>query len=320
MKAVVLGSAAGGGVPQWNCACVNCQLARRGAGVKPRTQDSLAVSADGRAWFLLNASPDVARQIERAAFLQPFEDRDGALRTGRDGSGPALRQSPIAGAVLTNGDLDHCLGLLCLREWARLSVYATSNVLSGLVVHNALFRTLQRTSSAVAFRELGLEARTPLCDRSGESTGLLVTAFPVLGKVPLHLAGRVPLTPETNVGLIVTDERSGEELVYVPGAASLEGISERAEGADCLLLDGTFWSGRELADLGRGYPLADDMAHMPVGGARGSLERLSEIRVRQRVYTHINNTNPMLRDGSPERLEVEGRGWRIAEDGMEIAL
>jgi len=315
MKVVVLGSAAGGGIPQWNCACPNCQAARRvGSSVKPRSQDSLAVSADGQRWFLLNVSPDITRQIERTRALQPLPgDSEGRL-------GPEARTSPIMGAVLTNGDLDHCIGLLSLREWTPLCLYATRETYAGLVVQNAVFRTLQRQRPHLLYRELELDAFIPLRDVEGTSSGLSLCAFPVPGKVPLHMESFIEASDETNVGLIVRDDETGARIVYVPGAASADGIAQRAREARCLFFDGTFWSDAELSAFGQSSRLAREMAHLPVSGPDGSLELLGGLPVPQRYYTHVNNTNPMLREGSAERRSVEARGWSVAEDGLELSV
>jgi pyrroloquinoline quinone biosynthesis protein B len=314
VRVLVLGSSAGGGVPQWNCACINCQAARNNGAVKPRTQDSLAVSADGRSWYLLNVSPDVARQIEGQRALWPDEPREGV-----DGS-RALRHSPVAGAVLTNGDLDHCLGLLSLREWTPLMLYATSQTYRGLVEQNSMLRTLNRQRSHVVFQPLALDTFQPLLDAEGGASGLSVCAFPVAGKVPLHLESLQTASAETNVGLLIEDGASGARLAYVPAAASIEGIAERAGGVSCLFFDGTFWSDVELSALGQVRRSARDMAHLPVGGPGGSLELLADLPIEQRYYTHLNNTNPMLRSGSRQRRSVEARGWGVAEDGLEIVL
>jgi pyrroloquinoline quinone biosynthesis protein B len=172
----------------------------------------------------------------------------------------------------------------------------------------------------VLFRQVVLDAFTPLLDVNGERSGLAVCAFPVAGKVPIHMETWLEPSAETNVGLIIEDERSGARLLYVPGAGSIEGIAERTLGVTCLFFDGTFWSDRELAELGQSARTARDMAHLPVGGPGGSLEGLAALPVQRRFYTHLNNTNPMLREGSPERRAVEARGWSVAEDGLEIML
>lgn len=308
MRVFVLGSAAGGGQAQWNCACPNCQAARRRcAALEPRSQASLAVSADGQRWFLLNVSPDVTRQIESTRALQRRASERGAASHG------------IVGAVLTNGDLDHSMGLLSLREQTPLCLYATRETYAGLVVQNAVFRTLERQRSQLTYRALELDVFIPLRDVSGSLTGLSLCAFPVAGKVPQHLDAFVEPTDETNVGLIVRDDETGARILYVPGAASVAGIAERARDASCLFFDGTFWSDAELTAFGQSSRLAQ-AAHLPVSGPSGSLEQLETLAVRQRFYTHVNNTNPMLRAGSAERRVVEARGWSVAEDGLELSV
>lgn len=305
MLAIVLGSAAGGGVPQWNCACGNCQAARRDEAVLRRTQDCLAVTADGQRWFLCNASPDIARQIEATPALWPCGAR---------------RHSPIAGVILTNGDLDHCLGLLCLREWTAFSLYATAPTHAGLVEHNVMFRTLDRQRPHLVHRPLPLGERRALLDSQAQPSGLAVTAFAVAGKAPLHLEGRIEASAAVNVGLSIEELGTGARLVYVPGAASLEGLAEPLEQADCLLFDGTFWSDGELAGLGQSTRSARAMAHLPVGGADGSLAQLGRLSLRRTIYTHINNTNPMLHERSAERALLGARGVEIARDGLELRL
>lgn len=272
----------------------------------------MAVSADGQRWFLLNVSPDITRQIESTGVLQPTAPSAGGV------SGPAARSSPIIGAVLTNGDLDHSMGLLSLREWTPLCLYATRETYAGLVVQNAVFRTLNRQRPHVLYRQLELDVFVPLRDIEGRLTGLSLSAFPVQGKVPLHMESFIEPSEETNVGVIVRDDQTGARLVYVPGAGSAEGIAERARDATCLFFDGTFWSDAELSAFGQSPRLAREMAHLPVGGPAGSLELLESVPVERRYYTHVNNTNPMLREGSEERRAIEARGWSLAEDGLEL--
>lgn len=302
MRLRVLGSAAGGGVPQWNCACPNCVDARHGAGtVEPRLQDSLAVSAGGDSWVLLNASPDVTRQIQAFPALWPH--------TGRT-SGLTL--------VLTNGDIDHCLGLLSLREWTPLSVYATRQVIAGLREGNSLLRTLERYPGQVTWRNLTLDSEQPICDVRGERTGLFVTAFELPGKPPVHLSGIATPSAEDNVGLRVRDQRSA--LVYAPGFAHPAPLLPRLERVDAALVDGTFWSQNELIELGLSEHRASDLAHWPVGGVGGTLAALRPITTRYRVLTHLNNTNPLLRSDSTERGLAVDSGWTVARDGLELGL
>jgi pyrroloquinoline quinone biosynthesis protein B len=300
----ILGSGAGGGVPQWNCGCPNCAEARSGSGrVLPRTQDAMALGCDG-VWFLLNASPDVHRQIDASPALQP--------RGGR--------ASPIHGVVLTNGDLDHCLGLFSLRESTPLVLYATDSVRRGLVEGNTIFRTLQRFPGQVTWRRLELDRPIELTGPGERPTGVSITPVALPGKVPKHLEGLAPPSPEDNVGLWIKDARSGRLAVLATATASTGDYVKRIDGADVCLFDGTFWSSDELVQLGLGTARAEDMAHLPIGGARGSLARLADLSAGRRIFTHINNTNPILDHASPERRAVLAAGWEVAEDGLEIAL
>ncbi len=285
-------------MPQWNCGCENCREARAGGGVVSRTQESVAVSADGASWFLLNVSPEVRAQIESFPGLWPR----------------APRHSPIAGLLLTNGDLDHCLGLLSLRESHPLVAYATESVRGGFATGNVLYRTLERFPGQVTWRVLAAGQEQPLGD-----TPLAVTAIPAPGNLPLHLKGLRPPSPEDNVGLVVRDTHSGRRLAYFSGVAgpSPELIQAVTE-ADLVFFDGTFWSSDELIAAGLGTRRAEDMAHWPVGGAGGSLSFLSGLRGR-RVLIHINNTNPILREGSAERRAVGAAGVEVAFDGMELS-
>jgi len=298
LRAQVLGSAAGGGLPQWNCACDNCVLARRGdARVAARTQDSIAVSSTGDRWLLVNASPDVLRHVERFAPLQPR----------------APRHTPIAAIALTNGDLDHVAGLLSLRESQPLVVLATERVRAGLVDRNAMLRTLQRTPDQVRWVRLELGREVVLDD-----IGVGVTALPAPGKLPVHLVGLLEPSAEDNVALRVRELAGNGALAIATSTGSLDGVDDLVRDADAVLFDGTFWSEDELVRQGLGRALARDMAHVPVGGEGGSLARLAHLRAGRRIYTHVNNTNPMLREGSPERAAVERAGWVVATDGLEV--
>jgi pyrroloquinoline quinone biosynthesis protein B len=300
----VLGSAAGGGFPQWNCGCANCRGVREGSvRALPRTQDSLAVSADGASWFLLNASPDVRAQIEATPELQPR----------------AARDTPIAGIVLSNGDLDHCLGLFSLREAQPLTVYATRPVTEGLREHNSFCRTLERFAGHTSYRTLEAGVRRPLLDPQARPSGLSIEAIAVPGKLPIHLEGLVTPSAEDNVALSIRDEQRGRTLVYAPAVAARTPALDRAlHEADCVLFDGTFWSSEELPHLGLGERRAEDMAHWPVGGPGGSLAFLATLSARA-LLTHVNNTNPLLIEDSPERRAATAAGIALAADGMELS-
>ena len=302
----VLGSAAGGGFPQWNCGCPNCRGLREGTvRAQARTQECVAVSADGAAWLLLNCSPEIRQQIEAFPGLHP--------------RGP--RHSPIAAILVTNGDLDHCLGLLSLRESHPLVVYATESVRRGFVEDNVLYRTLERFPGQVTWRTLKLGGDEEIVGPDGRPTGLAVTPLAVPGKPPIHLEHRAPPAPEDNIGVRVREQATGRMLAYCSATAAVTDDVRRAlDGADAVFFDGTFWSSDELPALGLGTKRAEAMAHLPVGGPDGSLARLAGLRARRRVYIHINNTNPMLRDDSAERAQVDAAGWEIARDGMEVRL
>jgi pyrroloquinoline quinone biosynthesis protein B len=302
----VLGSAAGGGFPQWNCGCANCTGLRGGTlRARARTQESVAVSGDGGRWVLLNASPEIRAQIESFPALWPR----------------ARRHSPVSGIVLTNGDLDHCLGLLSLRESHPISVYATGAVRSGFEEGNVLYGTLQRFAGQVTWRELALGRETALVDPDGGGqTGLFVTALAIPGKLPLHLERLRARSPEDNVGLRIRDANRRVTLAYLPAVAGPSAeVLEAVRGADCVFFDGTFWTSDELVAAGLGTRRAEDMAHWPVGGANGSLELLAKLAGR-RILIHVNNTNPLLREDGPEHAAVYAAGVEVAHDGLELRL
>jgi len=299
VEARVLGSAAGGGVPQWNCRCPICALAwARDPRVAPRTQSSLAVSPDGERWVLINASPDLRQQIAGAAPLQP--------RFG-------LRDSPIGAVVLTNGDVDHVAGLLTLRESQPFALYATAQILDALAT-NAVFDVMSPrfvTRTAV-----------PLETTFEPLLGLAVTLFPVPGKTALWLENGEPVigeATETTVGAMV--ESGGRRLAFIPGCALVsEAVRARCAGADVLLFDGTVFADDDLIRAGVGEKTGWRMGHVPMIGERGSIRALADLPIGRRIFTHINNTNPVLIDGSDERKRVEDAGWQVAFDGMVVSL
>jgi len=303
----ILGSAAGGGFPQWNCACSHCRGVREGLiNASPRTQESVGLSADEEDWFLINASPDIRSQIESFGPLHPGKSRT----------------TPIQAIFLTNGDLDHCLGLLSLRENHRLVIYATESVHRGFTEGNVLYRTLQRFAGQVTWRTLKLGVEETLLCADGRPSGLTVKALAVPGKPPIHLEGLVsPSDPELNVGLRFRQCTNGRVLAYLSAVGRITpSVFEGLADADCVMFDGTFWSSDELSGPGFLEKSAEDLAHWPVGGQRGSLAMLSKLTAPRRVFIHINNTNPMLREDSTERKIIEAAGWRVAWDGMEIRL
>jgi pyrroloquinoline quinone biosynthesis protein B len=265
----------------------------------------VAISADGDAWFLLNASPEVRQQIEGFSPLHPR----------------APRHSPIRGIVLTNGDLDHSLGLLSLREFYPLTVYATERVHQGFTEGNVLYRTLERFPDQVTWRALKPGREEALTLEGGTSSGLVVEPVAAAGKLPVHLEGQGPPDPDDNVGLRIRDAATGNRLAYFPSVGRITpDLIEALEDAACVFFDGTFWSADELPGLGLLARRAEDMAHVPVGERAGSLAGLARLAAPRRVYIHLNNTNPMLREDSAERAAVVGAGWEVAFDGMELEL
>lgn len=300
----VLGAGAGGGLPQWNCACTGCRQARENV-VAPRTQDSLAVSADGARWYLVNATPDVRIQLARHADLWP---------------GPGLREMPLEGILLTDGELDHTIGLLVLREGTPLTIYGTASVRSLLETSFPVLPML------VPYAPLSWRVVTP-----GE-------AFPLadgrLEVFPFRLPGRPPryarqLPPagdggtggDWEVGYRFLDRRTGGVGVYAPGVAAwTRELEEAARDARCVFLDGTFWSDDELVTLGGSEQTALEMGHVPVGGPEGSARLFSRLAAEHKVYVHINNTNPILRPGTAERKALDELGIQVAWDGLEVEV
>jgi len=307
MHVKILGSAAGGGFPQWNCACTNCRLVRSGKFPgKIRSEAQVAISRDGRSW-LLGASPDLRAQIEASRELQP-----------REGTGA----SPICGVVLANADLDHVLGLLLLRELQPLNVYATASVIHILRHQNSMFTMLNRASDQVRWHAATPGESFELCIPSGQASGITCSPISLSARYPVYVSGSDPhLNPnEAALALVITSD-SGRTLVYAPTAASItQPFREWIERADLLLLDGTFYSDDELIRVRGTGERAREMGHLPVGGEDGSLRQLAGLRIARKLYIHINNTNPMLNETSPEYRSVREAGWELAEDGWQAIL
>ncbi|MEL7254866.1 MAG: pyrroloquinoline quinone biosynthesis protein PqqB [Pseudomonadota bacterium] len=295
MQLIVLGAAAGGGLPQWNCGCRNCNDARSGK-IPAMTQSSVAVSVDGTSWVVLNASPDIRTQLAAVPQMHP----------------PTLRGSQIAAVVLTNGDIDHIAGLLTLREKTAFDVYATQAGLD-IVDGNSVFRVLDDT----LVRKRRIDLDTPFEPVSG----LKITPFAVPGKVALFLEGdtvNVEELGEQTVGLML--DHDGTRAAYIPGCATVpDWLLDHLKGVDLLLFDGTVWDNDEMAQTGTGQKTGARMGHIAMNGAQGSLARFEGFEARK-IYIHINNTNPILQPDAPERAELLARGWDIAADGMSIAI
>lgn len=301
MRVIILGSAAGGGVPQWNCGCPNCAEARRGG--RGRTQSSVAISTDGGRWILLNASPDLRTQLAAHQVLWP----------------QGARGTPIRAVVLTDGEIDHTLGLLLLREGAaRLPVYAPAGVSTLLADQWPVFRILS-AYAGVEPRPLPDGQAVPLADLSGASLGISCTAVAMARRPPRY--ARTTSAGAFDVGLRLRDDRTGGTLAYIPTAGAVDNaVRTVACGADILMFDGTFWSDGELQAAGVNAPTARAMGHLAVGGPGGSLELLPRLGAKRTVLVHINNTNPILCRASPERAQVEAAGIVVGDDGMEFEL
>ena len=307
LHAIVLGASAGGGFPQWNSNAPACREARRGGQrAHARSQASIAVSANERDWFLLNASPDLRFQIEATPVLHP-----------RDG----LRSSPIAGVVLTGGDVDALAGVLHLRERHRFTIYAPRPVLE-VITANPIFGVL--APEYVGRVELRLDKSLNLVSASGDS-GLAVRAFAVAGKVPLYLEedGRDPGLSEAGdaVGLELVDTVGGARFFFIPGCAVVtEPLRRRLACAALVFFDGTLWRDDEMIRMGVGDKTGRRMGHISMSGAEGAIAAFADLGVERRIFIHINNSNPVLFEDSPERRAAEAAGWEIAYDGMEVKL
>ena len=309
MRVRVLGSAAGGGFPQWNCACPNCSRLRAGdLHLKARTQAGVMVCADAGESYLLNASPDLRNQILSTPLLAPAV---------------YPRHTPIAGVFLTSADVDSVAGLLSLREFQPLHIYATKSVRRIVLEENRIFRVLERANPPVRWHDLAINTWFPLgTNASSGETSVRYRMVPLGNTFPDYVSEdlRRLLPPEEAVaGLVLAN--GNKQMFYAP---ALPGRSnewkEWAESSDVCLLDGTFWDDTELISTGVGSKTAREIGHLPLSGAGGLLQEFhSQNRVRK-ILIHINNTNPILDEESPEHREVRDAGWEIAYDGMEFDL
>lgn len=306
MEILVLGAAAGGGFPQWNCNCGNCRAFWAGEpGLVAQTQSSIAVSADGERYCLFNASPDLRQQIERNPQLHPKQ---------------GLRDSPIRAAVLTNADVDHIAGLLNLRESQPLALYATGRILDVLGA-NSVFNVLN--PDFVDRRTFRLEETVDLTEKDGAPLGLRLTVFPVPGKVALWLEDSAAgdnfgTVEEDTVGLEIAD-REGRRVYYIPGCARMtEALAARLDGAAAVFFDGTLWTDDEMIAQGVGVKTGRRMGHMSIAGPDGTMAAFADLNIGRRIFIHLNNTNPVLRADATERREAEAAGWEIARDGMVV--
>lgn len=293
LRARILGAAAGGGLPQWNCGCENCALARSGA-IPAQTQSSLAVTANGRDWAILNASPDLRAQLAGAPPLHP--------------AGP--RESPIRAVLLTNGDIDHIAGLLTLREKQPFTLFATREIHTVLAA-NPIFSALD--PALVRRAEIALDQPVEIVP------GVTAELFAVPGKVPLYLEGdevETGVEGEQTVGVALNGR-----AFYIPGCAAVTpALAARLSGAELVFFDGTLWTDDEMILAGLGEKTGRRMGHVSISGPSGAIDAFAGLKVARKIFVHMNNSNPVLRPGSAERAEAEAAGWTIGQDGMEVAL
>ena len=305
MKIKVLGSAAGGGFPQWNCGCSNCDRARRGlSDFRPRTQAQVAVSGSPGSWILLNASPDLRQQLLRDPDFAPVANS---------------RATPVSTIVLTSADVDSVVGLFHLREFQPLRVFATPSVLRILTEENSLFRCLERSSPPVRWEPLALDRAVAIC-------GLACKAIPLGGEYPDYVSAtlRKTLTPEEAVVGLEFSQNSDTHFLFAPSiSGQTDAWKQPSIGSDLSLLDGTFWTDNELIDVRGSGKTAREIGHVPLSGAGGLLEQLAQSAAAptsRRVLIHLNNTNPVLDESSDAHRAVRDAGLEVAYDGMEIDL
>jgi pyrroloquinoline quinone biosynthesis protein B len=306
MKIIVLGSSAGGGFPQWNCNCSNCDRMRRGTlKARSRTQSSIAVSADGENWVLINASPDILSQIRATPALQP---------------GRQSRDTGIAAVLLMDAQIDHVTGLLMLREGKPIPLYCTASVWDDLTTGLPLVPVLSHYCG-VQWHPLNIRHdRMEAIDLPG-MRGIRFTALAFSSKAPPYSPHRENPHPGDNIGLVIEDLASGKNVFYAPGLGEIEPHVEAAmRNADCLLVDGTFWHADEMIRLGFSAKYAADMGHLPQFGPGGMIECLDSMDAERKILIHINNTNPILDEDSEQHATLLRHGIEIAHDGMEITL
>ena len=308
LRVVVLGAAAGGGVPQWNCGCPVCRTARNGHSELQSTQASIAISADGAHWFLVNASPDLRQQLIATPQLHPADRQ--------------LRHSPIAGVILTNGEVDAVAGLLSMREGSPFTVYAHPKVLA-ILKSNSIFNVLNQNN--VRRQPIEVNETFEPALPNGSPSGIEILPFAVPGKSAWYLEGKVH--PAGNdgagdtLGLRIADRATGKLLYFLAACAGVtDELKSRLHGAAAVFFDGTVWRDDELIAAGLGNKTGQGMGHIAMSGERGAIESLANLDIGRKLFLHINNSNPVLLRDSAERKMAERAGWQIPADGTEITL
>jgi len=308
LRIVVLGAAAGGGVPQWNCGCPVCHAARTERPELQSTQASIAVSADDEHWFLINASPDLRQQLIATPKLHP-----------KAGS---LRHSPIAGVILTNSEVDAVAGLLSIREGSPFTIYAHDRVLA-ILKANSIFNVLNENN--VRREPVRIDEAFEPALPDGSKSGLEILPFVVPGKGAWYLEGKAH--PAGNdgagdtLGLRIGDKATGKFFFFVAACADVtDGLKARLAGASLIFFDGTVWRDDELIAAGLGNKTGKGMGHISMSGENGAIAALADLGIDRKIFLHINNSNPALLQDSAERKAAEHAGWQIPADGMEITL
>lgn len=300
----VLGAAAGGGFPQWNCNCPNCHGLRNNTiKARARTQSSIAVSSNGEDWVLFNTSPDILAQLAAFPALQPSR---------------AVRDTGIKAIVYMDSQIDHTTGLLMLREGCPHQIYCTDPVYQDLTTGFPIFNVLQHWNGGVQRHAIPLNGESFTVEGIDH---LSFTAIPVDGKAPPYSPHRHQAHTGDNIGVLISDARTGKQLFYAPGLGHINDATEHSlKEADCVMVDGTFWRNDEMAVVGMGNRTAADMGHLPQSGPNGMLALLSRVPASRKILIHINNTNPILNEESAERRMVEEQGVEVAYDGMAFEL
>ena len=308
LRVVVLGAAAGGGVPQWNCGCAVCLAARTERPELRSTQASIAISADGGHWFLINASPDLRQQLIATPSLHPHAGK--------------LRHSPVSGVILTNGEIDAIAGLLSMREGSPFTIYAHPRVLS-ILKANSIFNVLNENNVRRQPIEVDQTFEPALPD--GSPSGIEILSFAVSGKSAWYLEGELDPAADDGggdtIGLRVRDKATGKYFFFLAACAAInEDLKSRLAGAPLIFFDGTVWRDDELIAAGLGNKTGQGMGHIAMSGDRGAIQSLAGLDIGRKIFLHINNSNPALLHDSPEREIVERAGWQIPADGTEIVL